>query len=179
MGATRRKGSGRQDLVTGCTCGTGAKYVEKKGHKVVQCGKGKGKVCGKKGVYGVDDGDAEDVGGADSTQELGDIDLCANEEVWGCGDGQPIAVPRMTSRQGRLTWSRSTHRLRTSTPPPIEIRGLSSRSYGATAAPPPPLLELLGKHLEYPTPIVPHPETSVNQESPKSLHISEGSATGL
>lgn len=51
-----------------------------KGHKTAQCGKEMGKGKARKGVYGVDEGEAEDAG-EDVAQDLGDLDLCAVGQV--------------------------------------------------------------------------------------------------
>lgn len=74
-----------------------------KGHKAVQCGKGK---RSKKGAYGVDEGEAADTG-ADTVQDLGDLDLCAIQEVWDVGAG-PVRPTRRTSRQESSALARST-----------------------------------------------------------------------
>lgn len=58
-----------------------------KGQKAAQCGKDEGQGMGNIGVYGAEEGDAEN-SGADAADDLGDLGLCAVEEVWGVSDRQ-------------------------------------------------------------------------------------------
>lgn len=52
-----------------------------KGHKTVHCSKGRGQVRAKKGVCGVDDGEAN-ASGVEAAQELGGLDICTFEDAW-------------------------------------------------------------------------------------------------
>lgn len=61
-----------------------------KWHNAAKCGEEKGKGRGKKGVYGVDEDDANDVND-ETTQVLGDIFLSAVEEAWEASTRQTVA----------------------------------------------------------------------------------------
>lgn len=69
-----------------------------KGHKPAQCGHDKGNRRGKRGILG--ERDVVDVAGAESSQDLGDLGICALEGVWEVGAGKAKANSRRTSRQG-------------------------------------------------------------------------------
>lgn len=81
----RREEVARQDLAGGPRllpiyvpqCG-------EKRHKAAQCGKRRGRRRGKKGVYGMEEGHADEAG-TDAAEDLGDLDCCVVEEFGGGG----------------------------------------------------------------------------------------------
>lgn len=70
-----------------CKCNS----CREKGRKAVQSGKERVKCRDKKGVYGIDDGDIEDIGNVEHADDFGDLDICAVEEAWGAYSGQSSA----------------------------------------------------------------------------------------